>query len=202
MKSLFILWITIRATFNASIWATAVWCLLYSFSSALWWQCFWIFLAIHLIRDLALFKYIRTHTKQDCFSYLRLDSMLVGLSILYAPIIAIVPALAAILILSFLQAWTNQTVHWLHTWLFVTCLVYNLLRAREERRMSRHADSKLAQGHESVGNQIPEPSSGKAANHLVGQAHRQGTASSRDLQRRVDRSAPKAAYRYPRVIDI
>jgi hypothetical protein len=202
MKFLFILWITIRAIFNASIWATSAWCLLYLFINASWWQCFWIFLAIQIIGDLSLFRYIRNHNRQECFSYLRLDSILVGLSILYAPIIAIVPTIIAVLVLTFLQAWTNMTVHWLHTWLFVSCAVYNLLRAREDRRMARHAGSKPLQRHQIVRTQIPDPSPGIAAMHVVGQPYRERPASSQELQGSVARSAQKASYRHPRVIDI
>src|SRR6266550_767242 len=128
MKFLFLLWITVRATFDASVWATAVWCLLYSFINVLWLQCFWIFLAIHFIGNLSSVRHISIHTRQDCFSYMRLESMSVGLSIFCAPIISILPTVAAIVLLSFLQVWTNLETHWLHTWLFVTCVVYNLLR--------------------------------------------------------------------------
>jgi hypothetical protein len=141
MKFLFLLWITIRGIFDASVWATAVWCLLYSFTNVLWLQCFWIFLAIHLIGNLSFWKYICTQTRRDCFSYLRLDLMFVGLSILYAPIISILPTVAVIVLLSFLQVWTDLETHWLHTCLFVTCVVYNVLRVREKRRMALPARS-------------------------------------------------------------
>jgi hypothetical protein len=147
MKFMFLLWIAIRSTFDAFVWATAAWCLLYSFTNVLWLQCFWIFLAIHFIENLSLVKYSSSHTRRDCFSYMRLESILVCLSILYAPIISILPAVGAILLLSLLQAWTNLETHWLHTWLFVTCVVYNLLRGREKRRMAVHASSTLLQRH-------------------------------------------------------
>ena len=43
MKFLFLLWIIIRGTFDASVLATAVWCILSYFSNVLWLQYFGIF---------------------------------------------------------------------------------------------------------------------------------------------------------------
>ena len=78
IKFLFLLWIIIRSAFDAAVSATAAWCILYSFTKVLWPQCFWAFLAIHFIWDLSLVKYLRTHTRQDCFLYLRLESISVA----------------------------------------------------------------------------------------------------------------------------
>src|ERR1700722_6096484 len=80
IKFLFLLWIIIRGSFDAAVSATAAWCILYSFTKVLWPECFWVCLAIHFIWDLSLVKYVRTHTSQDCFIYLRLDSISVVLS--------------------------------------------------------------------------------------------------------------------------
>ena len=85
-------------------------------------------LAIHFIGNLSFVKYIRTHTREDCFSYIRRESKLIGLSIISAPILSILPTVGVIVLLSLLQVWTNLETHWLHTWLLVTCLVYNLLQ--------------------------------------------------------------------------
>jgi hypothetical protein len=137
MKFLFLLWITIRSTFDASVWATAVWCILYSFTNVLWWQCFWIFLAIHFLSNRSFVKYVSTHAKRDCLSYMRIESMLVGFAIIHALILAIIPTVAAIVFLSLLEVWTNLETHWLHTWLFVACVVYILSRASGKRRMAR-----------------------------------------------------------------
>jgi len=136
MKFLFLLWITIRGTFEASVWATAVWCILYSFTNILWLQCFWVFIPIHFIWNMSFAKYVRTHTKQDCLSYIRQESILVGLSIIYAIIISILPTIAAIALLSLLEVWTHLETHWLHTWLFVACVVYNLSRGRGKRTIA------------------------------------------------------------------
>jgi hypothetical protein len=198
MKFLFLLWITIRGTFDASVWATAVWCLLYSFTNVLWLQCFGIFLAIHFIWNLSFLKYISTHTRQDCFSYLRLELVLFGLSILYAPIISILPTVGAIVLLSFLQTWTNLETHWLHTFLFVTCVVYNLLRGREKRRMALHANSNLVQRHRT------DPGAGIVAKDGVELLHCEEWVDSQEPPGKVARSARKAAKgrRSVRVIDV
>src|SRR5580704_2585916 len=137
MRILFLLWITIRGTFEASVWATAVWCSLYSFTNILWLQCFWVFMPIHFIWNISFVAYVRTHTKQDCLFYMRQESMLVGLSIIHAIIISILPTIAAIVLLSLLEVWTKLETHWLHTWLFVACVVYHLSRRSRKRRMAR-----------------------------------------------------------------
>ena len=134
MKFLPLLWITIRSALDAAAWATALWCLIYSFGSILWLQFFGVCLVIHLIGNLSLAKYLSSQSSQDCFLYMRRESALIGVSVLCAPIIAVLPTIAAILFLSYLQAWTNLETHWLHTLLFVTCTVYLLLGAREKRR--------------------------------------------------------------------
>jgi hypothetical protein len=145
MKFLFLFWIAIRGILDVSIGATAAWCALYSFSSVSWLQCFWIILAIHFFGNLSFVKIVRTQTREDCFAYIRRESMLVGLSIISAPILAILPTVAVIVLLSLLQVWTNLETHWLHTWLLVTCLAYVLLRVREARKMALRAKSQRTQ---------------------------------------------------------
>jgi hypothetical protein len=136
MKFLFLFWIAIRGILDVSIGATAAWCAIYSFSSVSWLQCFWIILAIHFVGNLSFVKTVRTQTREDCFAYIRRESMLVGLSIISAPILAILPTVAVIVLLTLLQVWTNLETHWLHTWLFVACVVYNLSRGSGKRRMA------------------------------------------------------------------
>jgi hypothetical protein len=150
MKFLFLFWIAIRGILDVSIGATAAWCALYSFSNVSWLQCFWIILAIHFVGNLSLITIIRTQTREDCFAYIRRESMLVGLSIISAPILAILPTVAVIVLLSLLQVWTNLETHWLHTWLLVTCLAYILLRAREARKMALRAKSQRSQSPKNV----------------------------------------------------
>jgi hypothetical protein len=136
MKFLLLLWITIRGTFEATVWATAVWCILYSFTNVLWLQCFWVFIPIHFIWNMSFVEYVRTHTKRDCFCYMLIESISVGLSIIHAVIISILPTIAAIVLLSLLEVWTNLETHWLHTWLFVACVVYSLSRRSRKPRMA------------------------------------------------------------------
>ena len=196
MKFLFLLWITIRSAIDAAAWATAVWCLLYTFPNVLWLRCFGVFLTIHFIGNLSFVKYIRTHTRQDCFSYMRRESVFVGLSILSAPIIAIIPAIAAILLLSCLQAWTTLETHWLHTLLFVTCVVYNLVSGREKRRVAPHGSTELLQRHTWKPRIDPKD--------VVEQPHCEEWVGSRDPQSKVARWAQGAANdsRSERVIDV
>ena len=89
MKFIFLLWITIRGTFDASVWATAVWCILGYFSNVLWLQCFAISIAIHLIWNWPFKEYTRVHTKEDCLIYMRRESMLVGFAMRADEVVAV-----------------------------------------------------------------------------------------------------------------
>jgi hypothetical protein len=135
---------------------------------------------------------------------MRRESRLVGLSIISAPIISILPTVAAIVLLSFLQVWTNLETHWLHTWLFVTCLVYILLRAREMRRMALQANSKLFQRHKSIWKLRTDPDLGIATKDVVERSRCQRWAGPPQTGNKVARSAQKAANRSRsmRVIDV
>jgi hypothetical protein len=169
-----------------------------------WLQCFWIFLAIRFFGNLSFATYISTHTKEDCFSYLRREATLVGLSAIFAPIIATVPTVAAIVLLSLLQVWTHLETHWLHTWLLVTCLVYHLLRGREMRRMGLYPNSKPLQTPRSIRKLRMDPVAGIMAKGRVEQPPCQEWVGSPHPPRKVVRSAQKAAKgsRSVRVIDV
>ena len=140
MKFLFLLWIAIGRIFDASIWATAAWCVLYSFSDISWLQCFWISLAIHFVGSLWFVKYIRISTREDCFSYIRRESRLFGLFIISAPVLSILPTVVAIVLLSVLQTWTNlESIgctpgFWSLVWSTISSGV------REARRMALQAN--------------------------------------------------------------
>ena len=205
MKFLFLLWITIRGSFDAAIWATAVWCLLYSFPNVSWQQCFWVFLAFHIIGNLPAVKFINTHARQECFSYMRHDSRLAVLSIISAPLISIIPTAGAIVLLTFLQTWTSLETHWLHTWLFVTCIVYLLLKGREKRRIARPSKSASLQRSESVWRMGSDPEARVVVtNGVVEQAPREEWTRSAESSDRLRRSAPKKVNgsRSGRVIDV
>jgi hypothetical protein len=162
MKFLSLLWITIARAVDASVWATALWCLVYSFTNVSWFQYFWIFLAIQFLWSLPFVRFINALTKKDCFSYLRRESALIGLSILYAPIFAILPTVAVIVLLSILESWTGLETHWLHTWLFVSCLVYVLSRNRDKRRMAWQAKSKQLRRQPNLSKQTIDQKAGTA----------------------------------------
>jgi hypothetical protein len=204
MKFLFLLWIAMVGIFDASIWATAAWCVLYSFSTVSWLQCFWISLAIRFIGSLSFVKYIRTHTREDCFSYIRRESKLIGLSIISAPFLSILPTVGAILLLSLLQVWTNLETHWLHAWLLVTCLVYNLCRMREARKKALQANNQLFQRSGSIWKLRSDPGDHIGAEDEVGQPHREDRPGSRKSPAKVAGSSRKAARgpRSMRVIDV
>jgi hypothetical protein len=204
MKFLFLLWIAIRGILDVSIGATAAWCALYSFSSVSWPQCFWIILAIHFVGNLSLVKLIKTQTREDCFAYIRRESMLVALSIISAPILAILPTVAVIVLLSLLQFLTNLETHWLHTWLLVTCLAYILLRVREGRKMVLRANSQRSQSPGSIWKTRFDSGARIGARDAVEQPPRNGWIGSRKPLGKNPGSAPKAPQspRSRRVIDV
>src|ERR1700730_12958038 len=107
MKFLFLLWVTIRGTFDAAVWATAVWCILCYFSNVLWLQCFGIFIAIHFLSNMPLAKYIKSHSRRDCLHYIQIEAGQVGLSIFYGLILGPLITIAAIALLSLVQVWTT-----------------------------------------------------------------------------------------------
>jgi len=90
-------------------------------------------------------KYGSTHTKQDCLFYMRRELMSVGVALILALPTSIIPTVAAILLLSLLELWTNLQTHWLHTWLCVTCILYILARGREKKKMTVHTRARTAQ---------------------------------------------------------
>lgn len=204
MKFLFLLWIAMVGIFDASIWATAAWCVFYSFVTVTWLQCFWISLAIHFIGSFSFVKYIRTHTREDCFSSIRREAKLIGLSIISAPILSILPTVGAIILLSVVQVWTNLETHWLHAWLLVTCLVYNLCRVRKARKMALQANNQLFQRSGSIWKLRSDPGVCIAAKDAVAHPHREDWPGSQKSPAKVAGPSRKAARspRSVRVIDV
>jgi hypothetical protein len=204
MKFLFLLWIAMVGIFDASIWATAAWCGLYSFITVSWLQCFWISLAIGSIGSLSFLKYITTHTREDCSSYIRRESKLIFLSVISAPILSILPTAGAILLLRLIQVWTNLETHWLHSWLLVTCLVYNLCRVREARKMARQANHQLFQRSRSIWKMRSDPGARIGTKDEVEQPYREDRPGWRKSSAKVAGPSRKVA-RGPhsvRVIDV
>jgi hypothetical protein len=199
MKFLFLLWFSIGCAVDAAVRATAVWCLLYSFTNILWLQCFWIFLAIQLIWSRSFVSYISNHTSEDCLFYMRREARLLSLSVLYAPLLSILPTVATILLLSFLQAWTNLETHWLHTWLLLTAVVYILLRNRVRTKMREHAKSKPLLSQRRVRKQGTNQDDGM----VIKEAAKEPQFEKWGTMGRVGRSAKPASGSFSaRVIDV
>jgi hypothetical protein len=203
IKILFLLWIIIRGTFDAAVSATAMWCILYSITKVIWSQCFWVLLAIHFIWDLSLVNYARTHTKQDCFLYLRLELISVVFSILHALILSLLPTIAVIVLLSLTEVYTGLETHWLHTWLLVACVVYVLSRGREKRRVTLRVND-FSQRQRGIRKDRTPPESGIEWKVVGGQSPGEERAGSRKSSSTAARSVPPAAKspRVGRVIDV
>jgi hypothetical protein len=203
IKFLFLLWIIIRGTFDAAVSATAGWCILYSVTKVLWPQCFWVFLAIHFIWDLSLVKYVRTHTRQDCFLYLRLESISVVLSILHGLILSLLPTIAVIVFLSLTEVYTGLETHWLHTWLLVACVVYVLSRGRAKRRMALRVND-FSQSQRGIRKDRTPPGPGVEWKVVGEQSPRKERVGFREYSSKAARSAPPGAKssRAGRIIDV
>jgi hypothetical protein len=203
IKFLFLLWIIIRGTFDAAVSATAAWCILYSFTKVLWPECFWVCLAIHFIWDLSLLKYVKTHTGNDCFLYLRLESISVVLSILQALIFSLLPTIAVIAFLSLAEAYTGLETHWLHSFLLVTCAIYVLSRGRGKRRMALRVKG-FSQDQSGIRKDRSASDPEFAWDVIVEQPSREERVGSREYYGQATRSAPPSAKssRGGRVIDV
>jgi hypothetical protein len=139
MKFLFLFWIAIRSTFEASVWATAAWCILYPFSGILWLQCFWVFSAIQYVWNLCFIEYVGTHSADECRFFIRLESFLVIAAIVQALITSIIPTIAGVIVLKLISGWTHGEPNWIHVWLFVVSVAYTVSRRCGKRRMARPA---------------------------------------------------------------
>lgn len=203
IKFLFLLWIIIRGILDAAVSATAGWCILYSFTKVIWPQCFWVFLAIHFIWDLSLVKYVRAHTRQDCFLYIRLESISVVFSILHGLILSLLPTIAVIVLLSLTEVYTGLETHWLHSWLLVACVVYVLSRGRGKRRMAVRVND-FSQSQRDIRKDRTPPVAGVEWKVVGGPSPDQERAGSRKYSSPMARSAPPGAKssRVGRVIDV
>ena len=191
-----------RGTFDASVWATAVWCILGYFSNVLWLQCFAISIAIQLIWIWPFKEYTRIYTKEDCLIYMRRESMLVCFAIMLAPILSIIPAIAAIALLSMLELWTHLETHWLHTWLFVACVVYNVARSSGTRRMAVLSNDFL-RSHRGVSIMRTHPAAAAAVENVVEPPRCEERVGSQESLGKAAKSAQNAAKGFRvRVIDV
>jgi hypothetical protein len=124
-----------RSTFEAAVWATAIWSVV-SFTGAVWTPCFWVFAAVHYVMNLCFVEYVETHSAEDRRFFVRLESLLVGAAIIQAIITSIIPTIAGMILLKVTSGWTHIKPDWLHVWLFVVCVAYNLSRSAGKRRLS------------------------------------------------------------------
>jgi hypothetical protein len=75
---------------------------------------------------------------------MRLELLSVGVAIITALPTSTIPTAAAIVLLSLLEVWTHLETHWLHTWLFVACVVYILARGSGKRRIAMQTTARKA----------------------------------------------------------
>jgi hypothetical protein len=144
MKFVFLLWVAFWSAIDASIWATASWCLL-GYFEILWFQCFWVFMLLHLVWHIPAMKYGISRTNEDCLLYMRRESTSIGVALILALPSSIIPTAAAILLLSLLELWTNLETHWLHTWLCVTCVLYIAIKAGQKKRITTRTRTRTVQ---------------------------------------------------------
>jgi hypothetical protein len=124
VRFVFLLWVAFWSVIDASIWATASWCVL-GYFNILWFQCFWVFMLIHLVRSIPAIKYGSAQTNEGCLLYMRRESTLIGAALILALGTSIIPTAAAILLLSILQLWTNPNSLAAH---LALCHLYSLYR--------------------------------------------------------------------------
>ena len=162
-----------------------------------------MFLAIHFIWDLSLVKYVRTHTRQDCFLYLRLESISVVFSVLHGLILSLLPTIAVIVLLSLTEVYTGLETHWLHSWLLVACVVYVLSRGSEKRRMANRVND-ISQSQRDIRKDRTPPEVGVEWKVVGGPFPDEERVGSRKYSSTVARSAPATAKssRAGRVIDV
>ena len=144
MKFVFLFWVTFWSVIDAAIWATASWCLL-GYFEILWFQCFWVFLLVQLVCKIPAMKFGIIRTNEDCLLYMRREAMSIGVALILALPISIIPTVAAILLLSLLELWTNLQTHWSHTWLGVTCMLYIAAKATQKKSITTHTRARTVQ---------------------------------------------------------
>jgi hypothetical protein len=153
MKYLLIAWTLIRSCFEASVWATAAWCVLFPFfrhgqplpasggwNSLLWLQCFGLSLAVQLAINHRIITFAFKHSANGCQQFIKVDSMFVGSAILLALISSVIPAIGGIVLLNLTIRWTHMPPNWLRTWLFVLCICYSYFRSKGKQVQTEEAE--------------------------------------------------------------
>jgi hypothetical protein len=124
MKFLFLIWTVVRNTFEAAVWATAVWTCLDSFYDIEWIYLFWVFFAILFLIGGKVIG-VEPYLVQ---AFLVIDLGVVALAILQALTTSLIPTALAIVIFNLISRWTHKEPDWLHVFLFFACAFYILWR--------------------------------------------------------------------------
>jgi len=100
---------------------------------------------VHLVGNIPAMKYGIIRTNEDCLLYMRREAMSIGVALILALPVSIIPTAATILLLSLLELGTNLQTHWLHTWLCVTCLLYIAAKASQKKRITTYTRTRTVQ---------------------------------------------------------
>ena len=100
---------------------------------------------VHLVRNIPAMKYGIIRTNEDRLLYMRRESMSIGVALILALPTSIIPTVAAILLLSLLELWTDLQTHWMHTWLCVTCVMYIAAKASQKKKMTTYTKTRTLQ---------------------------------------------------------
>ena len=100
---------------------------------------------VHLVCKIPAMKYGIIRTNEDCLLYMRREAMSIGVALILVLPLSIIPTVAAILLLSLLELWTNLQTHWSHTWLGVTCMLYIAAKATQKKSITTHTRARTVQ---------------------------------------------------------
>jgi hypothetical protein len=130
MKGLLVIWIVVRISFEAVVWATLVWTASESFYPIEWISLFWVFFAILFILGLKVMG------AEPWLAGVMLvtDPMLVGMAVLQAVMCALIPTVITIVVANLISSWTHMVPDWLHVFLFFGCGFYILWRRNGKQR--------------------------------------------------------------------
>jgi hypothetical protein len=141
IKPFLIAWMVMRSSFEASVWATAAWCVLYAFlrkaeaysataekHGVLWLPLFGVFLAMQFLLTSRQIGCLLNRSEKECQDFMKGDCMFVVGAILLAFITAFTPALGGIVLLYLILPWTGILADWLPWWWFLLSICYMCFR--------------------------------------------------------------------------
>jgi len=133
MKFLVVSWTALRAAFEASVWATAFWCISDSFFDIPWIHFYWVFSIILFLNGFSVISV----SPELAGTFLKIEIMLVGLAISQSLLTSLIPSAITIVVMSFLSHWTGREPDWLHVWFVFACVFYILWRRQGKRKAVR-----------------------------------------------------------------